>query len=223
MAIRSYLSEESTIALIHAFITSRLDNGNALLYGLPKYQIQRLQSVQNCSARLVKRYPKFGHTSPLLSELHWLPVEHRIVFKILLLAFKSLNNLAPSYVSDLLTPYIPSRSLRSSNQSLLVVPWSIQKSYGDRAFAVAAPQLWNALPIHMRQPGFSSAAFKKCLRLTFSKTLFFKYFVISCDFCLNYLLLFLINVVIIFLIQYCKAPWSSLVMALYKSIYYLFI
>ena len=172
--------------LIHAFITCRLDNGNALLYGLPKYQIQRLQSVQNCAARLVKRYPKF--------ELHWLPVEHRIVFKILLLVFKSLNNLAPSYISDLLTPYIPSRSLRSSNQSLLVVPRSIQKSYGDRAFAVAAPRLWNALPIRMRQPGFSLAAFKKCLKTyLFKNAFFFKYFVISCDFCLNYLLLFLIK------------------------------
>ena len=133
-----------------AFITCRLDNGNALLYGLPKYQIQRLQSVQNCAACLVKRYTKFGHTSPVRSELHWLPVEHRIVFNILLLVFKSLNNLAPSYISDLLTPYIPSRSLRSSSQSLLVVPRSIQKCYGDRAFAVAAPRLWNALPIHMR-------------------------------------------------------------------------
>ena len=48
--IRSYLSEESTIALIHAFITCRLDNGNALLYGLPKHQVQRLQSVQNCAS-----------------------------------------------------------------------------------------------------------------------------------------------------------------------------
>ena len=172
--IRSYLSEESTIALIHAFITCRLDNGNALLYGLPKYQIQRLQSVQNCAARLVKRYPKFGHISQLLFELHWLPVEHRIVFKILLLVFKSLNNLAPSYISDLLTPYIPSRSLRSSNQSLLVVPRSIQKSYGDRAFAVAAPRLWNALPIRMRQPGFSLADFKKCLKTYLFKNDFFK-------------------------------------------------
>ena len=161
--IRSYLSEESTIVLIHAFITCRLDNGNALLYGLPKYQIQRLHSVQNCATRLDKRYPKFGHTSQLLSKLHWLPVEHRIVFKILSLVFKSLNNLAPSYISDLLTPYIPSRSLRSSSQSLLVVPRSIQKSYGGRAFAAAAPWLWNALPIHMRQPGFSLANFKKCL------------------------------------------------------------
>ena len=101
-------------------------------------------------------------------------MEHRIVFKILLLVFKSLNNLAPSYISDLLTPYIPSRSLRSSNQSLLVVPRSIRKSYGDRAFAVAAPRLWNALPIRMRQPGFSLAAFKKCLKTYLFKNAFFK-------------------------------------------------
>ena len=157
--------------ILKLFITCRLDNGNALLYGLPKHQspvCTRLQSVQNCAARLVKRYSKFGHTSPLLFELHWLPVEHRIVFKILLLVFQSLNDLARSYISDLLTPYIPSRSLGSSNQSLLVVlvvPRSIQKSYGDTAFAaVAAPRLWNALPIHMRQPGFSLPTFKKCLK-----------------------------------------------------------
>lgn len=125
------------------------------------YQNTRFRGYSpNCAARLVKRCP----TSPLLSELHWLPVEHRIVFKILLLVFKSLNNLAPPSLSDLLTPYIPSRSLRSSKQFLLVVPRSNQKSYGDRAFAVAAPQLWNALPIHMRQPGLSLAAFKKCLK-----------------------------------------------------------
>ena len=161
------------IALIHAFITCRLDNGNALLYRLPKYQIQRLQSVQNCTTHLVKCYHKFSHTSPLLPELHWLPAEHRIVFKILLLVFKSLNNLVPSYISDLLTPYIPSRSLRSSSQSLLVVPRSFQKSYGDRALAVAAPRLWNALPIHMRQPGFSLATFKNCLKTYLFKKAFF--------------------------------------------------
>ena len=99
-------------------------------------------------------------------------MEHRIVFKILLLVFKSLNNLAPSYISYLLTPYIPSRSLRSSRQSLLIVPRSIQKSYGDRAFVVAALRLWNALPIHMRQPGVSLVTFKKCLKTYLFKKAF---------------------------------------------------
>lgn len=109
--IRSYLSEESTIALIHAFITFRLDNGNAPLYGLPKYQIQRLQSILNCAVRLIKCLSKFDHISALLFELHWLPVEHHVVFEILLLVFKSLNNIAPTYyISDLLKQYSHSGS-----------------------------------------------------------------------------------------------------------------
>ena len=103
--IRSYLTEEATIALVHAFITCRLDYGNALLFGLPKYQIQRLQSILNCAARLVKRHSKFDRALPLLFELHWLPVEQRITFKILLFVFKSLNGLAPFYLSDLISTY----------------------------------------------------------------------------------------------------------------------
>ena len=139
--IRSYLTEEATIALVHAFITCRLDNGNALLFGLPKYQIQRLQSIQNCAARLVKRHSRFDRASPLLFELHWLPVEQRITFKILLFVFKSLNGLAPFYLSDLISTYVSSRSLRSASLSLLHVPRSNQKTYGDTAFAVAALRL----------------------------------------------------------------------------------
>ena len=148
--IRNYLSEESAATLVHAFVTCKLDNGNSLLYGLPKFLIQRLQSVQNCAARLVTRNSKFAHVTPVLRELHWLPVGYRIIFKILLLVFKSLNNLAPLYIRNLLQHYNPGRSLRSANQCLLVVPRSNQKTYGDRAFSVIAPKLWNALPIDIK-------------------------------------------------------------------------
>ena len=149
--IRDYLSEESTAVLVHAFVTCRLDYGNAFLYGLPDYLIQRLQAVQNCAARLVKRCPKYAHASPLLMELHWLPVEQRIIFKLLLLVFKSLNNLAPLYINELLYRYSPSRNLRSANQCLLVIHRSNQSTYGDRAFSAAASKLWNTLPISVRQ------------------------------------------------------------------------
>ena len=136
-----------------------------------------LQSIVGCGAPMQLVLICLQHVNLTLSlqpgRNIWLPVEHRIVFKILLLVFKPLNNLAPFYISDLLTPYIPSRSLRSSDESLLVVPRSIQKSFGDRAFAVAAPRLWNTLPIHMRQPGFSVAAFKKCLKTYLFKNAFF--------------------------------------------------
>ena len=71
--IRKYLSKECTETLIHAFISSRLDYCNSLLYGLPAYQIQKLQRVQNSAARLVFRDSKFCRITPLLRALHWLP------------------------------------------------------------------------------------------------------------------------------------------------------
>ncbi|KAL9954606.1 hypothetical protein ACROYT_G042170 [Oculina patagonica] len=99
--IRKYLSRESTERLVHAFITSRLDYCNSLLYGAPEHQIKKLQRVMNASARLVYRAPKYCHITPLLRELHWLPVRFRIDFKILLITFKILHGVAPSYLKDL--------------------------------------------------------------------------------------------------------------------------
>ena len=169
--IQKNMSEDSTAALVHAFITCRLDNCNALLYGLPNYLIQRLQAVQNCAARLVSCKPRYARATPILRELHWLPVESRIIFKILLLVYKSLNNLAPAYINSLLKNYKPSRNLRSVDQGLLTVPSSNQRTYGDRAFSVAAPKLWNALPLDIRNSG--SITFFKCKLKTF---LFRKYY-----------------------------------------------
>ena len=136
--IRKFLSVNCTKAFVHAFVPCRLDNCNSLLYGLPKYLVHRLQLAQNCAARLILCGRKFDRITPLLKELHWLPVEQRIIFKILMLTFKALNNLCPSYISDLLETYKPTRTLRSSGRKLLVVPRSRLKSYGDRAFSAAA-------------------------------------------------------------------------------------
>lgn len=72
--IRKYLSPNSTETLIHAFITSRLDYCNSLLYGTPQVQIDKLQRVQNAAARLIFKQPKFSHITPLLCQLHWLPI-----------------------------------------------------------------------------------------------------------------------------------------------------
>ena len=95
---------------------------------------------------------KYEHITPLLKELHWLPVEQRIVFKILLLTFKALHNLSPSYIRDLLQTYNPVRSLRSSAMNMLVIPRSRLKFYGDRAsaFSFCAPKLWNNLSEHIK-------------------------------------------------------------------------
>ena len=94
---------------------------------------------------------KYDHISPVLRKLHWLPVEHRIRYKILLLTFKALNGHAPQYLSALISKYVPPRPLRSEDQYLLSSPrWRLE-TFGKRAFSKAAPTLWNPLPLSVKQ------------------------------------------------------------------------
>ncbi|XP_067021901.1 uncharacterized protein [Acropora muricata] len=144
--IRHLLSKESTEILVHAFVFSKLDYCNALLYGLPQCVIKKLQLVQNSAARLITCSRKYDHTSPLLIQLHWLPITQRIWFKVLLLTFKAIHKLSPVYLQELISKYSPSRKLRSSDAMLLERHSYNLKTYGSRAFRVAAPELWNKLP-----------------------------------------------------------------------------
>ena len=106
--------------------------------------------MQNAAARFLTNTSRRAHITPVLFTLHWLPVRFRIDFKILFFVFKALNGLAPEYLSEILTLREHSRSLRSSNQLVLEVPRSRYKRWGDQAFAVAAPRLWNKLPPDIR-------------------------------------------------------------------------
>ena len=89
---------------MHALVTFRVDHCNSLLYGLPDYLIQRLQYVMNAAAKVITCKRKFDHVTPLLIELHWLPVRQRIVFKILLYTFKALHGATPTYLTELVSP-----------------------------------------------------------------------------------------------------------------------
>ena len=126
--------------VIHTFVTTRPDYCNATYVGVSGSSITRLQMVQNAATRLLTGTCKYEHISPILASLHWLPVQFWIHFEILLFAFKSLNGLAPPYLSELLHPHIPTHSLRSDYQLLLSVPKSKRKLRGDHAFAVSAPK-----------------------------------------------------------------------------------
>ena len=149
--IRRYLDKFSVERLVHAFVSSRLDYCNSLLFGLPERDISKLQRVQNAAARLVVKCKKQDHMKPILRDLHWLPVQQRIWYKIALLTFKALHGMAPKYVSDLVEEYKPSRSLRSSSKFLLRPQMLTKtKTYGDRAFATSAPHVWNKLPLSLR-------------------------------------------------------------------------
>ncbi len=104
--IRKYLTSKQTETIIHAYITSKLDYCNSLLKGVPDYQIKRLQSVQNAAARIICGLRKYDHITESLQTLHWLPVKERIDFKVLLIAYKSINGKGPEYLSDLILPYM---------------------------------------------------------------------------------------------------------------------
>ena len=147
---------------MHAYVTSRIDYCNSLLYGLPHKLIKKLQSVLNAAARVVTMTRKFDHISPVLYKLHWLPVKFRIQFKLILLVYKALNGLAPNYLSEKL--HVKSnKRLRSGDQKLLVVPRSRTNSYGERCFSIAGPRLWNNLPRQLRLCG-SVSVFKNKLK-----------------------------------------------------------
>ena len=150
--IKNYLSRENLLTLVHAFITSRLDYCNSLLYGVPKDQISKLQRVQNAAARLVMGIGKYSHITPALYDLHWLPIHARIHFKILLLAFKVIHGQAPAYLSSLVSVKSKSYySLRSNSSTLLDAPkGKMLVTLGGRSFQAAVPQLWNALPPNLR-------------------------------------------------------------------------
>lgn len=149
--IRKHLNKEAAQTVVHAYVTSRLDYCNSLLYGLPQYEIQKLQYVQNSAARLITGLRKYDHITQTLHSLHWLPVHKRIIFKMLLITYKALNGLAPAYITELLNRLDHVSGLRSMDDALLLkVPLAKKVNYGERAYARAAPLLWNELPLAIR-------------------------------------------------------------------------
>ena len=97
---------------------------------------------------------KNEHITPVLYGLHWLTVEQRIMYKLLVLTFKALNDLSPKYLSDLINIFVPKRNLRSASNQQLVQPAYNLRRYGSRAFSHASPFLWNSIPHEIR---FSSS------------------------------------------------------------------
>ncbi len=138
--LRNMLPVSDAEKLVHAFMTSRLDYCNALLGGCPASSINKLQVVQNAAARVLTRSRKYDHITPIL----------QYQLQNIILAYKALNGLAPAYLTSLLSRYNPSRSLRSQNSGLLVVPRIAKSTKGGRAFSYLAPKLWNSLPDNVR-------------------------------------------------------------------------
>ena len=136
--IQKYLSQDTKEIIVHAFVTTRLDYLNSLLYGMPDHIIKRLQRLLNAAARIITNLGKYDHISDAMKKLHWLPIESRIQYKVLVLVHACVHNIAPPYLSSLLTSYVPSREMPN------------MVTYGKRSFAYGGPRLWNNLDIKLR-------------------------------------------------------------------------
>ena len=117
----------------------------------------------NTAARIPTRANKCDHITPVLASLHWLPVKARADFKIILLTYTALHALAPTHLSDLVLPYIPTRTLWSQYAGLLIVPRISKQTAEGRAFSYWTRFLWNGLPIHVRDAD-SVSTFKSLLK-----------------------------------------------------------
>jgi len=147
--IRKYVDDEAVRSLVHAFVTSRLDYCNSLYAYSSVSTCQRLQRVQNCAARLVADVPCRASSRPLHHQLHWVPVEARITYKLCTLMYRIFNGTAPQYLVELCQLSSDDR-LRSSLHQDYFVPRTY-KRLADSSFSVAGPTAWNSLPVEFRR------------------------------------------------------------------------
>ena len=144
--MKKFITPAQCETLVHALIFSLLDYCNSLYYGITSSNMQHLQSIQNRACRIVLGLKKHAPVDEMIKKLHWLKIQERIEFKLILLTFKCLHGLAPTYLTDL----IHYNNLSGSRTPSLKVPFGIS-SIGERAFESCAPRLWNGLPTNLKQ------------------------------------------------------------------------
>ena len=133
--LRCHCRWSSTKTISTSLVSSKLDYCNSILYNSKNCEINKLQNVQNCLARVVTRSPRFFSVTPLLKSLHWLPVQFRVKDKICTLTYKVIHQCQPVYLHNLLKPLNRTRNLRSGLRMMinwLFPEWVLR-------FSVAAP------------------------------------------------------------------------------------
>jgi hypothetical protein len=169
-AVRHCLDADSLSTLVHAFVSSRVDYCCSLLVGSPRIVTDKLQRVLNAAARLITGTRKYDHglTELLHDQLHWLDMSERIKFRVAVFMYNSLHGMAPGYLVDMCKFNADCRyNLRRDRSDKLVIPRTRLRTFGDRAFAVAGPTLWNSLPSSLRDLDLSVSVFKRSLKTFF--------------------------------------------------------
>ena len=155
--VRRFLTHDISVFVANALVSSWLDYCNSLFRSLSKFNLHKLQCIQNSAARIVSNTSRYTSITPVLKKLHWLPVEQRTVFKTATLVYKYLHTGFPRYFAPYLSSYSSSYRTRRSQSggNFLVIPKfcpSFHKSvkHFGNSFAFDAPTVWNALPDEIR-------------------------------------------------------------------------
>ena len=171
--VRWFLTHDASVLVANALVSSQLDYCNSLFRSLSKFNFRELHCIQNSAARIVSHISRYTSITPVLKKLHWLPVEHRSVFKTATLVYKFLHTGFPKYFAHYISSYSSSYSTRHSQSSgnFLVIPKfqpSVHKSVKQfgYSFAFDAPTVWIALPQEIRGSP-SLASFRKRLKIYF--------------------------------------------------------
>ena len=154
--IKFLLTPDQIRIVVNSLVVSCLDYCNGLFIGASEKILKQLQLIQNSAAKAITGKYKHDHMNKDLEKLHWLNIRKRIVFKIGLLAYKSINGLAPQYLQDMFKYSHHGHSLK------LIVPYSSSK-YGNKSFSIIGPRIFNNLPLHVTT-SISVQSFKQSLK-----------------------------------------------------------
>ena len=162
--IRHFLDKNTTKILMQALVLSKIDYCNSLLLCTPKYNLDKLQHMQNIACRIIHTTGKYDSITPLLMDLHWLKVKERIWYKVAVMVHTCVYGDAPEYLKCLVIR-THNCSLRSSRSSLLPITRSQTSIAHNSSFASMGPRIWNDLPIKLREE--TDINIFKCLLKTY--------------------------------------------------------
>ena len=169
--IKKHLDNNSLRILVNNLIVSRLDYCNCLFAGLPNYQLMKIQKIFNRAARLITGHPFRERITPVLIELHWLPVKARIFFKICTLTYRTLKEGQPQYLLELLVMQAGdgTHTLRSALDPFRLVEPRVNRAVGERAFGYCAPRFYNSLPVTIKESATIEIFRKRLKTITFER------------------------------------------------------
>ena len=158
------LTEDGCNHAVRSLVLSRLEYSNSLLINADKMELVRLQRIQNRAASIVLRAGRYDRATSLLKQLHWLPVERRITYKVALIVFKCMHKIAPEYLISLLSmPHRSNYGLRSNKDSLILNIPRVGSKKGECSFDFCGPKTWNSLSHELRS-STSLELFKRKLK-----------------------------------------------------------